>query len=382
MTHISRVEVANVRCHRHLGVEFSPGVNVLVGGNGVGKTSILESVALVMTGRSPRASSLKGMIRQGEGSMRIDVWLSLTEKVCAGEYPAEERLGGGSGRPLSETWVAAGYGVGGERRFFFNGGQVEDGRRLQETAHVRAFLPDDLRLVKGGPAPRRELLDALAEVESPEHRLRLDRYRRALEQRNALLRQGRLGDEHCPWEAVLADEGRSIMETRVAVLAGFAPFFAEVVSELGPSSSGPVKLLYRTNAEGLSEQEYRQRLASLRAHDARRTFTHLGPHRDDLRFVSAALDVREHGSQGEQRAVVLSLLLAEVRWLEQREAEAGLPVVLLLDDVLSELDDHRRRVLGEMLRGGVQSFLTTTDTQCLDQIHHDSVLTIEVSGGA
>jgi DNA replication and repair protein RecF len=117
-------------------------------------------------------------------------------------------------------------------------------------------------------------------------------------------------------------------------------------------------LVYRTNVAGLDETGYQERLAEQRASDRRRTFTNLGPHRDDLRFTRGGRDLRSYGSQGEQRTALLAMLLAERVWISER---AGRPPLLLLDDVMSELDDSRRRALVSLLGRGGQTIVTTTD---------------------
>jgi DNA replication and repair protein RecF len=118
-----------------------------------------------------------------------------------------------------------------------------------------------------------------------------------------------------------------------------------------------VSLVYRTNVAGLDQDEYRALLAEQRSTDRARSSTHLGPHRDDLRFMLTDRDVREYGSQGEQRSVLLALLLAEAEWLA---AERGRAPLLLLDDVMSELDYQRRRALLRLLSGRGQAVITTT----------------------
>jgi DNA replication and repair protein RecF len=180
-----------------------------------------------------------------------------------------------------------------------------------------------------------------------------------LDQRNSLLRQGLVGIDQGPWETILAREGLALTRMRARSLAVFAPVFSETFARVGAQLLGPVSLTYRTNVAGLDEAEYRARLASTRESDRRRGFTHLGPHRDDLRISVGGLDLRESGSQGEQRTALLALLLAE-RELSARSS--GRPPLLLLDDVMSELDAPRRRALVAVLLEAGQSVVTATDT--------------------
>ena len=134
-------------------------------------------------------------------------------------------------------------------------------------------------------------------------------------------------------------------------------------AELTGDPPDTLRLVYRTNASGLGEEEYRTRLAETREGDRQRTYTHLGPHRDDLRLTRAGIDVRECASQGEQRAALLTLVLAEWQYL------CGTPQkpLLLLDDVMSELDVDRRSALVALVRTGGQTVITTTDLRYFTQ---------------
>jgi DNA replication and repair protein RecF len=225
---------------------------------------------------------------------------------------------------------------------------------------VRTFAPDDLRLIKGSPRRRREYLDSLAGRRFPEYPGTLRRYDEALSQRNFLLRtsRGGLRDlEFDPWEALIAQTGLQVSGWRAASLGAFVGAFQRTHEELTTEPAESLRLVYRTNVAGMDEASYRVRLADSRDADRQRTYTHLGPHRDDLRLTRAGLDMRECASQGEQRTALLALVLAE--W-EQLLTGTAQPL-LLLDDVMSELDISRRRKLVGFTRRGGQILITTTD---------------------
>lgn len=347
------IRLANVRCHREIEVEFGPGLTVLVGPNGTGKTTVLEAIHLLFRGASPRTAHPRELITKSETVLRVEG--DLTSGPAEGA--ADARNTAGAGNAGGTTVAALGYGADGERRMTAGGAPLSDAQRWEETFPVRTFLPDDLRLVKGSPRRRRLYLDGLASAVWPPHRQALARYEEALQQRNALLRAGVTGTEHSPWEALLAREGLTVVHARARALQAITGVYAATHRTLAVAA-GVATLSYRTNVADCDEPAYRTRLAEHRATDRQRTFTHSGPHRDDMRFLLDGRDLRDYGSQGEQRTAVLALLLAERAWQAQ---EGGVVPMLLLDDVMSELDAVRRRALMGLLTGAGQTVLTTTD---------------------
>jgi DNA replication and repair protein RecF len=336
---VRRVRLVNTRARRSLEVELGDGLNIVVGPNGAGKTTLLEALYLLVEGSPLRALAVKEMIRSDSDVLRIEADLY---------------------GPRGHTAAAAAYARDGTRRLTADGAPLEDSSRWRESLPVRTFLPDDLRVIKGSPRRRREYLDHLAAQLSPDYSTLRRRYEEALSQRNALLRTSRglaCEAEFVPWETVLAETGSAICRLRAEALRGFINAFQETYAGLTGEAGDSLHLVYRSNALGLAAEEYRARLAEMRPADCQRTFTHLGPHRDDLRLLRSGLDVRDYASQGEQRVVLLSLVLAEWGGLTRRGAEP----LLLLDDVMSELDEERRRRLVSMLLRGGQVIVTATD---------------------
>ncbi len=360
---VESVTLSNVRAHSALQVDLQSGLNVLVGPNGAGKTTVLEAMALVLRGSALRPGSIRDLILRGEGFLRIELRLAPTEGPV--------------------TVAAAAYTRDGERRLTADGADLQDPSRWRETLPIRTFVPDDLRLIKGSPRRRREYLDALAGREDPAYRAALREYEEALAQRNALLRSRHAGAEDSqfgPWETMLAETGVLVCARRAARLQSFIGTFQQIYADLTGEPPDTIRLVYRSNVSGLETPQYEARLGEMRAADRQRTFTHLGPHRDDLRLVRRGLDMRDCASQGEQRAALLALVLAEWEQSDDEEAVVGenaawtvrpggegsavqQPVrpLLLLDDVMSELDEGRRRALVAVVRRGGQALVTTTD---------------------
>jgi DNA replication and repair protein RecF len=353
---LERLRLTNVRNHREFEVAFSRPLTVLTGGNGAGKTSVLEAAHLLLTGASPRSSSPREVISSGQGYLRV-----------------EGRLR----RPGGEAVEAAlAYDLEGERRATRDGAPLADLSVWEEELPVRAFLPDHLQLVKGTPNRRRAYIDLLGQRAHPGYRRVLSSYEDALRQRNFLLRQGNTGEQHDPWEGILAREGLELVRRRADVLAEIAPFFSTSYGLLAPGEAA--SLTYRTNVAELDSQAWRRSLTAERRSDRQRTFTRLGPHRDDLRFLLQGRDLRELGSQGEQRTVLLALLLSEREW---SQAAGGHSPLLLLDDVMSELDYSRRRRLFSVLRAGGQALITTATLDYFTSDELASMAVVEIGYG-
>jgi DNA replication and repair protein RecF len=356
---LRRLTLTNLRSRSSLTVDLGPGLNVLVGPNGAGKTTVLEAAVLALDGAQLRAGPLRDLIKYGKDHLRVEAEL--------------EEAG-------TRLTAAAGYSRDGERRLTAGGLPLADYLRWREAIPIRTFVPDDLRLIKGGPHRRRDYLDTLAEVGDPGYASILKQYEEALTQRNALLRhaRGSSDDSHFgPWEKILAATGLVVCERRAAVLGGFIAAFQQMHRDLTSEPADAFHLVYRTNAADLDSGSYQTRLAEMRNADRQRTFTHLGPHRDDFRLFRAGLDMRDCASQGEQRAALLSLVLAEWDYLRT----TGPPPLLLLDDVMSELDEYRRRALLRIVRRGGQVMVTATDLGYFSPEELDEAAVVELDRG-
>jgi DNA replication and repair protein RecF len=234
-----------------------------------------------------------------------------------------------------------------------NGARLPSAESLRREVATLVFTPDRLTVVKGGPAARRAYFDrALGRISPARAGIPQD-YLAALAQRNAALRRVQLGLSDAaalePWTEQVARLGGELVDARRTVLESLAPAFAERAGELGLESA---RLGYASEAPTVGELEARL------ARDVERGTTGLGPHLDDVLIASGDRDLRHFGSQGEQRLAVLSLLLAEASLLPA-------PPLLLLDDVLSELDPGRRRVLAARIAGMGQTMITTTHASSL-----------------
>ncbi len=308
------------------------GVVLVVGRNGAGKTNLLESLHVATQGFSPRTRHDAQLIRFGETAARIE----LTGR--RGASPADVSL------TLRE-------GQAKEARL--NGARLSSAESLRRELSTLVFTPDRLAVVKGGPAARRAYFDRTLARLLPARATVPQDYLATLAQRNAALRRVQLGlsDRSAvePWTERLATLGAELVEARRATLATLAPGFAERAGELG---------IPEAHLDYAADPPTVEALESRLGRDIERGATGLGPHLDDVLIASGDRDLRQYGSQGEQRLGVLSLLLAEAELLDP-------PPLLLLDDVLSELDPGRRRVLAERIAGMGQTMITTTHASAL-----------------
>ena len=347
--------LGDFRCFEEAFVQPDPeGLTVLRGPNGAGKTSVLEAIAWLASGRSMRGAPRDVLVRIGaeRGIVRA-------------------RLEGG-GR---DVWLEAEIPRSGQARTYVNRNLVRRRSELVDALQVTVFSPDDLHLVQGGPAARREYLDDMLADRSA----RMDSVRsdvdRILRQRAALLRQagGRLDPASAAsldvWDHRLAEAGAELAHGRELLTADLAPLVSAAYEELAQSGER-VTLHYRRSWVG----ELLRNLESSRLEDVRRQVTSVGPHRDDLDISIGPRSVRTLASQGEQRGVALALRLASH---ELRRGVASESPVLLLDDVFSELDTRRSEALIELLPPG--QVLLTTAVDPPPQVHPGCV--VEVGGG-
>jgi DNA replication and repair protein RecF len=308
---------------------------LVIGPNGAGKTNLLEAVHLGTQGFSPRTRTDAQLVRFGEPAGRIAL------------------RGDRGGVPVTVDVVLR---PGEGKRAELNGVRLRAAEQLRGELAALVFTPDRLAVVKGGPAARRAYFDRVLGRLSPARAPLPAEYGGALAQRNAALRRAAGGfsqrDVLEPWTQRVAELAAALVEARREAIAALEPRFAERADELGLADG---KLLY--DSEPPSADELEARLDK----DLERGITGIGPHLDDVTIACGDRDLRQFGSQGEQRLAVLSLLLGEADLLGDR----GPAPLLLLDDVLSELDPRRREILAARVSSGGQALVTATSRTAL-----------------
>lgn len=349
---INLLRLSNLRCFES--VEFLPGpaLNWLIGANGAGKTTLLEAAHLLSHGRSFRTGGRSAPRRHAASEFTI--YAELLRGTATHRLGMTRR---------DEQWQAR-----------LDGTDLPTLAPLFGICPVVCFGPESLVLITGPAEERRSFLDwSVFHVEHQSLEL-WRRWRRALRQRNLLLRMDAPDVEFPPWEQELASLANKIHTLRVCCLASLEPFLAEEADWLVPEL-GDMRVSYRPGwdeAAGLSAE-----LAADRQRDRERGYTQHGPHRADWALHFARVAQREHLSRGQAKAVALVCSLAQTRWLKQQVGEYPL---LCLDDLDSELDvAHVAKTIGWLMDKPIQSWLTTT----IDSSRHEDgarVFHVEHSG--
>lgn len=339
--HIDRLWLTNFRNYESVDLSFpSDGVVVVCGQNGQGKTNLLEAIGHVANLHSFRGASTEAMVRVGAESA-----------VVRAEGQRDGR------QLLIETELQ----VSGRNRTLINRQPMRRVRELLETLLAVVFAPDDLQLVKAGPAFRRDYLDEIIEATDLKAGQARRDLERILKQRNTLLRQagGRVDATITTtldvWDNKLAEVGEICGDHRGALVENLQPYVQHAYQQLAGESarvgmSMTTQWRSQDGGKGLLEA-----LLATRSSDLARGVTAVGPHRDELDMSISGMPTRTHTSQGEQRTLALALRLAAHRYLQQ---STGSPAILLLDDVFSELDHDRARALIREMPAG-QAFVST-----------------------
>lgn len=354
VTHVS------FRDYRNLGnreLDPAPGVTVLVGPNAAGKTNTVEALQYLTTGSSFRRPSPAELVAPGADEAHVRGCLE------------------GDGRVVDVELAATP-----EKRRFLKNGKPCRAADLAGTLLSVLFCPDDLSLVKGSASRRRGELDAFGAQANAGYRKVLATYTRSVEQRNRLLRDGCEPVLLDAWDESVAVGGATLLRHRLSLFERLSALVGEVYGEVVATER--LGCRYVSSVADAEPGMGRDDLARLmleqmragRADDLRRGQTLVGPHRDDVAFTIDGRDARAFGSQGQQRTVALAWKMAEVRLCEGLLGERPL---LLLDDVMSELDESRRGTVTRFVEGGIQTVITTTNLGYFTPGQLDDMLVVD-----
>jgi len=362
---ITKLSLKNFRNISELSISPGPSFNLLVGKNAQGKTNVIESVGLLSTGSSFKATDYRDMIR----------WGSTRAEVIA------EALGVAGNDRIAVTMDD------GRKSFLKNGKRAVPSRSSRVCTVI--FAPEEIMLLRGEPSRRRRYMDALISQVSPAHRTTVGKYEKVMRQRNRLLSDPDIPlsvkeADLRPWDEQLANLGARVIASRdswctrlnefiplhyggIAPADGRATFEYAPCCEAGVASEGPTTI----------EEELAREITRRRPDELLRGFSLVGPHRDDFRAVIGESEVSHYGSQGQHRSFVLALKMAEMSLL--RDATGEEPI-LLLDDAASELDQNRNHFFFEGLRESRgQVFITATKDSdvCLEDLGDTAVFDVD-----
>ena len=360
--HLARLNLVNFRSFRRLEVDVPEGPSLIVGANAQGKTTILEAIYLLGIAKSFRAENEREVVNWEaastleqaavDGTVQLDG--SRTRIIVGYQTHFRARSAASQGAPIHS--VRKEVRVDGVRR---------TAAELVGLLNVVLFSAEDIRLVQGSPSVRRRYLDILISQASPAYLRALQRYQKVLHQRNQLLkliRDGRArGSEMAFWDEQLVQAGSLIVQQRTETMAVLAQSARVTQREL-TGGAEDLRLEYlpsvpQGEVAGECATEFLKGLEGLREREVRLGSTALGPHRDDFQLLVDDVDMGVYSSRGQARTLALTLRLSEAQYLS---AYKGEPLVLL-DDILSELDEGRREQVLERVLAYGQSVITSTD---------------------
>ena len=357
---LTRVKFTAFRSYEQLEFEPHPELTILVGRNAAGKTNIIEGIELLTAADSFRHPAWADIVRWGHDECKLELHAK------------------GDGRRLETIMRATSAG----RRSYEVNGKIR--RRISEVAGVVpgvVFTPDDLRIVKDSADRRRAAVDGVGDQLSPAYRSARVEYERILKHRNSLLRDDSRHDETlADWTTRLIESGTAFSGHRRRLFERISARMSDIYSTLseGERLSSQYEPSWAAGAvpEDDSEEGMSRALERRAREERARGTTLVGPHRDEINFKVDGREVRTFASQGQQRTIALAWKLAEVAVITDI---GGQPPVLLLDDVMSELDEARRHALAEFVGGAAQTFVTTTNLGYFERDMVDRALVLELT---
>ena len=332
---IKSIELADYRNYDTLVLHFDKGTNILYGDNAQGKTNILEAIFLAATTKSHKGSKDREIIRFEKEESHIRTYL--------------EKEG-------VETRVDMHLRKSGSKGIAIDGQKIKKAAELLGLCNVVFFSPEDLGIIKNGPAERRRFVDMeLCQMDGL-YLHNLNHYNRIVNQRNKLLKDmymnPGLRETLDIWDMQLVSFGSKVIQRRKLFMDQLNGIILGIHRKLSGEKE-ELTVIYEPDAEA---DEFEQKLKEARERDIKAKMTSAGPHRDDFSFMAGGVDIRKYGSQGQQRTAALSLKLSEIELVKKLTEDNP---ILLLDDVLSELDSHRQNYLLNSI-GDIQTIITCT----------------------
>jgi DNA replication and repair protein RecF len=364
--YVKELLLTHYRNYEQLSLPFHPGIHLFIGDNAQGKTNVLEALYVLALAKSHRTAKDKEWIAWQQDFAVIKGWVERKHSSIPLELQISAKGKKAKVNRIEQKKLSDYIGV----------------------LNVVMFAPEDLELVKGSPQVRRRFIDMEIGQISSVYLHYLSHYHKLLQQRNALLKDWNKRKENRTMVDVFTVQ---LIDVAVKILNKRAQFIQRLEQLAEPihqritdgKETLHINYIYSTPVQKeMKETEMievlTQKFDKIREQEESRGTTLIGPHRDDLQFLVNGINVQTFGSQGQQRTTALSLKLAEIELIK---AEIGEYPILLLDDVLSELDDHRRSHLLEAIQDKVQTFVTNTSVEGIDPVILDQASIYQVHQG-
>ena len=350
--HIDKLVLKNYRNYEEANLRLSPKLNIFIGNNAQGKTNLLESIYVTGFGKSFRTNKDKDLVRMDQDQAIVKVHGVKAYTDVTVDFRLNRQA---------------------EKDIRVNGNRLQKRSDLFGALNIVLFSPEDLRLIKEGPSERRKFIDRELSQISPRYCQGLIEYMRIMGQRNQLLKQipykSSMKDMLPIWDEKLAKAGTDVIVRRHKFLKRLGEISNEIHRGITDKKED-LKIEYLSNISVKNYDEYdtiymvfEERLKTAIERDIKRGYTSVGPHRDDLGLFVNGIDIRQFGSQGQQRTAALSLRLSEIEIIKE---EVGEYPILLLDDVMSELDSTRQNDLIRTMRD-IQTIITITDVESINE---------------
>lgn len=329
------LELSHFRNYHTLKLDFGKGANILYGDNAQGKTNILESICLCGTTKSHKGSKDRDMIQFGYDEAHLRIFVEKQKK----QFQIDMHLKKNRTKGIAINRIP-----------------IKKASELFGILNIVFFSPEDLNIIKNGPSERRHFMDSeLCQLDKC-YLDDLAKYNRILNQRNKLLKdiylKPDLQDTLPVWDLQLIQYGNRIIKRR----REFIHQLNNIIANIHHTISGGREEMLLTYEPNILETDFEQELTRIRKKDLKTGLTTIGPHRDDVSFFIHGIDIRKFGSQGQQRTAALSLKLSEIELVKKVMKDTP---ILLLDDVLSELDNNRQNYLLDNINN-TQTIITCT----------------------
>ncbi len=348
--YLKSIHIQNFRNYEKCDITFSPGINIIYGKNAQGKTNLLESIYVLGLTKSHRSFIDQNLIKEGESSSYLSGVL-VTDSF--------------------ENKLEVGFDID-KKKMKIDSSIVQKMGDYISKMNIIIFYPDDLELVKGSPNVRRRYLNTELSQLSSNYINLLNDYNKILKMRNSFLKKKNKKEEidenyFAILTNYLVEKGVMIAKLRKKFLIGLNDNSEEIYKRI--TGNNDFHFVYKPNVEfddyqtDEMKKKMVEKLEKMKETEIKLGTTLVGPHRDDFEFYLGDFNIKNYGSQGQQRVSILALKLAEIKLFENQR---NTPPILLLDDVFSELDESKKSNLLTFIHSGIQTIITTTDLTNID----------------